>query len=122
MTKLNDASSKGANKMHTEPKQTNLGVFSRQVQLERLSAAECSEECFHVLDPIRLLVLPLSHLLVIKHLLDFMNGVLPVGVHGVVEAPRMLRVAVGEAQPHHVQWLCLCLLQGDAERAIRVDV
>lgn len=92
------------------------------MQLERFGEAECSEECFHVLDLIRLLVLPLRHLLVIKDLLDFMIGALPVGVQGVVEAPRMLRVAVGEAQPHHVQWLCLCLLQGDAERAIRVDV
>jgi hypothetical protein len=92
------------------------------VQLERLGAAECSEECFHVLDLIRLPVLPLGHLLIIKHLLYFMNGVLSFGVLGVMEAPIMLRVAVGKAQPHHVQWLCLRLLQGDAERAIRVDV
>lgn len=57
----------------------NLGIFSRQIQLQLLDAAESTEKRHHVPDLIR-------HLLVITHLLDLRKRVVFIGVHGVVDA------------------------------------
>ena len=86
--------------------------------MKLVGGTETTEKRHHIPNLVRLPVLPLGHLLVIKHLLDLRKRVVFIEVHGVLEPPIVFRVGVGEAQPHLVQ--LRRLLQRDAELAVRV--